>query len=80
MTPSDSPQQQPAEERPSEARREADAAFQQSLAQLETLIDPPERPPETCTEVPAPSEDEAQWEAAGADLEEFLDADEDNPA
>ena len=53
-------------------RREADAAFQQSLAQLETLIESP-TPPEM---PPVVDEDDAQWEAAGVDLEEFLETDE----
>ncbi|MEM8639764.1 MAG: hypothetical protein AAGG51_13255 [Cyanobacteria bacterium P01_G01_bin.54] len=56
---------------PSEHRREADAAFQQSLVQLETLIEAP-APPEAA---PIVSEDDVQWDAAGADLEEFLDVD-----
>lgn len=62
----------------SEQRRGADVAFQQSLVQLETLIDTPapetpEPPTQTST---TPSEQESPaWETAGADLEEFLEVD-----
>ncbi|NEO83118.1 MAG: hypothetical protein F6J87_02490 [Spirulina sp. SIO3F2] len=56
----------------SEQRRGADAAFQQSLAQLETLLDNPE--PQT-NAAPVTQENVAEWETAGADLEAFLEVD-----